>query len=91
MTLETKQQVLDWYEKQPRTLTNDFVNAIDWSSVRRHELDRGLVPVIAYMRDVETLTDMYYKELRRTPTGKDPVISKLWNGGAPKKLCTASF
>ena len=29
------------------------------------------------MRDVETLTDMYYKELNRTPTGKDPVISKF--------------
>jgi hypothetical protein len=29
------------------------------------------------MRDVETLTDMYYTELRRTPTGKDPVISKF--------------
>ena len=77
MTLQTKQQVLDWYEKQPRTLTDDFVNSIDWSSVRHNSLDRGLVPVIAYMRDVETLTDMYYKELRRTPTGKDPVISKF--------------
>lgn len=29
------------------------------------------------MRDVETLTDVYYSELRRTPTGKDPVISKF--------------
>ena len=29
------------------------------------------------MRDVEILTDMYYAELRRTPTGKDPVISKF--------------
>ncbi|MEP7037606.1 MAG: ferritin-like domain-containing protein [Acidobacteriota bacterium] len=29
------------------------------------------------MRDVEALTDMYYEELRRTPTGKDPIISKF--------------
>ena len=29
------------------------------------------------MRDVEVLTDVYYKELRRTPTGKDPIISKF--------------
>jgi rubrerythrin len=29
------------------------------------------------MRDVETLTDMYWQELRRTPTGRDSVISKF--------------
>jgi Mn-containing catalase len=29
------------------------------------------------MRDVETLTDMYHRELLRTPTGKDPHISKF--------------
>ena len=29
------------------------------------------------MRDVETLTDMYHRELLRTPTGKDPDISKF--------------
>src|SRR6185436_16018096 len=36
-----------------------------------------LIPVLLYMRDVETLTDMYHRELLRTPTGKDPVISKF--------------
>jgi hypothetical protein len=77
MTFETKQQALDWYEKQPRALTNHYVNSIDWPSVRHYRLDRRLVPVITYMRDVETLTDMYYRELRRTPTGKDPVIGKF--------------
>ncbi|MBT1569822.1 hypothetical protein KK471_29910, partial [Klebsiella pneumoniae] len=30
-----------------------------------------------YMRDVETLTEMYHEELRRTPTGRDPVIAKF--------------
>jgi hypothetical protein len=29
------------------------------------------------MRDVEVLTDMYWQEMRRTPTGKDPMISKF--------------
>jgi hypothetical protein len=58
-------------------LTEDFVNAIDWSSIGDHKLDPRLVPVITYMRDVETLTDMYYRELQRTPTGKDPVIGKF--------------
>ena len=35
------------------------------------------MPVLFYMRDVETLTDMYHRELLRTPTGKDPHISKF--------------
>jgi hypothetical protein len=29
------------------------------------------------MRDVEVLTEMYHEELRRTPTGRDPVIAKI--------------
>jgi hypothetical protein len=29
------------------------------------------------MRDVETLTDMYHRELLRTPTGKDPYIGRF--------------
>jgi len=29
------------------------------------------------MRDVEAFTDIYYKELRLTPTGRDPVIRKF--------------
>ena len=64
MPFETKQDVLDWYERQPRTLTPEFVDSIDWRGVRDHELDERLVPVLFYMRDVETLTDMYYHELR---------------------------
>jgi hypothetical protein len=77
MSFETTQDVLDWYERQPRTLTTQFIDSIDWASVSRYELDPRLVPVITYMRDVESLTDMYYRELRRTPTGKDPVIRKF--------------
>jgi len=77
MSFETKKDVLDWYEKQPRTLTREFINRIDWKSVKNYPLDEKFVPVLLYMRDVEALTDMYYEELRRTPTGKDPVISKF--------------
>src|SRR5678809_833090 len=77
MTFETKQEVLDWYEKQPRALTPEFISAIPWGEVRKYKLDRSFVPVLVYMRDVETLTDMYHRELQRTPTGKDPVISKF--------------
>lgn len=77
MTFETKRDVLDWYEKQPRALTADFIKNIRWSDVKDHPLDEKFIPVLLYMRDVEALTDMYYEELRRTPTGRDPVIRKF--------------
>lgn len=77
MNFETNRDVLDWYEKQPRTLTKEFISDIDWSAVGKSPLDKKFVPVLLYMRDVETLTDVYYDELRRTPTGKDPIIRKF--------------
>jgi len=77
MNFETKKEVLEWYEKQPRALTGEFISSINWSDVRKYPLDKKFVPVLLYMRDVETLTDVYYEELRRTPTGKDPIISKF--------------
>lgn len=77
MKFETKQDVLNWYEKQPRTLTPEFISRIPWREVKNYPLDKKFVPVLMYMRDVEVLTDMYYEELRRTPTGKDPSISKF--------------
>ncbi len=77
MNFETNRDVLDWYEKQPRTLTGEFIGKLDWSAVGKHPIDKKFVPVLLYMRDVETLTDVYYEELRRTPTGKDPVIRKF--------------
>ncbi|MBX7174859.1 MAG: ferritin-like domain-containing protein [Pyrinomonadaceae bacterium] len=77
MKFETKQDVLNWYEKQPRTLTKEFISQIPWHEVKNYPLDKKFVPVLLYMRDVEVLTDMYYEELRRTPTGKDSAISKF--------------
>lgn len=77
MTFETNREVLDWYEKQPRTLTENFIGNIKWEDVKKYPIDKKFIPVLFYMRDVETLTDVYYDELRRTPTGKDPVISKF--------------
>ncbi|MEO8073288.1 MAG: ferritin-like domain-containing protein [Acidobacteriota bacterium] len=77
MTFETNKDVLDWYEKQPRTLTKEFIGGIAWKDVKKYPLDKKFIPVLLYMRDVEALTDMYYEELRRTPTGKDPIISKF--------------
>lgn len=77
MAFETKKEVLDWYERQPRTLTDEFISNISWRNVKNYELDKRFVPVLLYMRDVEVLTDIYYKELRRTPTGRDKYISKF--------------
>jgi len=74
---ETANEVLAWYERQPRAVSKEFVDSIPWSEVRDHPLNPAFVPVLIYMRDVEYFTDMYYKELLRTPTGKDPVIRKF--------------
>jgi len=74
---ETNRDVLEWYEKQPRTLNDEFIGKINWSDIAKHPLDAKFIPVLLYMRDVEILTDVYYDELRRTPTGKDPIISKF--------------
>ncbi len=77
MTFESKKDVLDWYEAQPSSVTPEFLSSINWHEVRQYPFDARLVPVLFYMRDVESLTDMYYRELRRTPTGRDPHISKF--------------
>ncbi|MEO8650589.1 MAG: acyl-ACP desaturase [Acidobacteriota bacterium] len=77
MIFETKDEILQWYESQPRALTDEFISGLEWDKVKDHPLDRKFIPVLQYMRDVETLTDMYHRELRRTPTGRDPVIRKF--------------
>jgi len=74
---ETDQDVLQWYERQPRAVSKEFVDSIPWKEVRNHQINPAFVPVLFYMRDVEFFTDIYYKELLRTPTGKDPVIRKF--------------
>ena len=77
MVFETNREVLEWYERQERVLTPEFIRNIPWEKVKDNSLDEKLIPVLLYMRDVETLTDMYHRELLRTPTGKDPYISKF--------------
>ena len=77
MNFETNKEVLEWYERQERVLTPEFISAIPWNKVKDTTFDEKFVPILFYMRDVETLTDMYHRELRRTPTGKDPDISKF--------------
>ena len=77
MSFETNKDVLDWFEDQERALTPEFIGAIPWDKVKDHPFDEKFVPILFYMRDVETLTDMYHRELLRTPTGKDPHIAKF--------------
>lgn len=77
MAYETSGEVLAWFERQERTLTDDFISSIPWHTVKDTPVDERLIPVLLYMRDVEVLTEMYHDELRRTPTGRDPVISKF--------------
>ncbi|GIU81591.1 MAG: ferritin-like domain-containing protein [Acidobacteria bacterium] len=77
MLFETNKDVLDWYEKQPRALTKEYIDGIRWNEVKNYPLDKRFIPVLFYMRDVEVLTEMYYEELLRTPTGKDPIIRKF--------------
>lgn len=77
MAFETNKDVLDWYEKQDRTLTKEFIDGLPWHTVKDTPLDPKFIPVMLYMRDVEVLTDMYHRELQRTPTGRDPVIAKF--------------
>src|SRR6478672_5310551 len=77
MNFETNKDVLDWYERQERTLTPEFLSSIPWHEVKDTRVDEKFIPILLYMRDVETLTDMYHRELLRTPTGKDPHIGKF--------------
>jgi len=77
MLFETNKEVLDWYERQPRSLTKEFIDNIPWDQVKDHPLDERFVRVLLYMRDVEKFTEEYHNHLLRTPTGKDPVISKF--------------
>lgn len=74
---ESDRDVLDWYERQPRALSKEFVNTIGWNQIKDHPLNPAFVPVLLYMRDVESFTEVYYKELLRTPTCKNPYIRKF--------------
>ena len=86
MRFETNRDVLNWYEKQPRALTPEFIGKIEWDKVKKYPFDEKFIPVLLYMRDVETLTDVYYEELRRTPTGRDPVIGKFMERWSEEEL-----
>ena len=74
---ETDREVLAWYERQTRALTKEFLDSIPWHEVKNYEIKPAFIPVLFYMRDVEYFTEMYYREVRRTPTGRDRVIRQF--------------
>jgi hypothetical protein len=79
---ETDRDVLNWYEAQPRAINREFLGGINWKEIQNYPLNREFLSVLLYMRDIESFTELYYRELLRTPTGKDPVIRKFmdrWN------------
>lgn len=83
---ETDKDVLDWYERQPRALSREYVSNIRWNEIKDYPLNEAFVPVLIYMRDIEYFTDMYYTELLRTPTGRDPVIKKFMDRWSVEEL-----
>lgn len=74
---ETNLEVLNWYEKQPRAIDENFLDSINWADVKRYPIDKKFFPVMIFMRDVEVLTEVYHSNLKSTPTGKDKVIGKF--------------
>lgn len=74
---DREDKVLDTYNKNPRFLSKQFIDSIPWGDINKHTLDQKLIPILIYMRDIEAFTDVYYKQLIRTPTGKDPIIRKF--------------
>ena len=55
MNFETNKEVLEWYERQDRALTSEFISSIPWDKVKDTPFDEKFVPILYYMRDVETL------------------------------------
>src|SRR5260370_23337614 len=60
---ETDKEVLDWYERQPRALTKQFVDSIPWRDVRNYELKSSFVPFLVYTRDGQYFTDIESRQL----------------------------
>lgn len=69
--------IINNYEKDPRFLQPEFLDTIKWKDIPNHPIDDKFLPVLVYFRDVEMFTDVYYQQLLRTPTGRDPLIRRF--------------
>ncbi len=83
---ETEREVLAWYESRPRALSAEFINSIKWDQIKNYPIGPAFLPILIYMRDVEFFTDIYYKGLLRTPTGKDPIIRRFMDRWSVEEL-----
>lgn len=72
-----ERQILETYESQPRQLSQEYLGKIQWNEVKQFPLDEKFFRILRYFRDIETLTEMYHKELSHTPTGRDPFIRRF--------------
>ncbi len=70
-------EAVNWYESQERVLSKSFLDTIPWHNVKNDSLDPGFVPVLLYMRDVEKFTELYYQQMVKGPTGRDPHIKRF--------------
>lgn len=74
MLFEKETDALKWYESHDRVITNNFLATIPWQDVKKNPVPETLIPVIRYMRDVESYTPVYFDQLMRSPTGRNPAI-----------------
>lgn len=75
--IDNEKDLIDWYDNQERVLTKEFLESIPWHEVKHHPIDESFIPVLIYFRDVEKFTDVYFKELSKTPTGREPVVRQF--------------
>ena len=74
MLFEREAEALRWYESEERVLNKGFLDTIPWHEMKQHELKPEFLPVLVYMRDIENFTSIYFDQLSRPPTVKDPAI-----------------
>ncbi len=75
--VDDPKDLLEWYEKQERTLNEQFLKTIPWERIKNTEFDHSFFPILLYFRDVEKFTDVYFNELSRTPSGRDPYVRRF--------------
>lgn len=71
---ERLQSVFEWYDKEPRYLRGEVLESIPWHEVRNRQVPPEIIAVMYYFRDVEKLTDVYFRELQKTPTGQNKPV-----------------
>ena len=77
MVFEHEDEAIAWFDGQERVLTPEFLKTIPWQEIKQHELAKEFLPVLLYMRDIEKSTEIYYAQLQRTPTGKNPAVKRF--------------